>query len=228
MIGRLLGGERGGLLEDRVGDPDLADVVEEPGDPDSRHALRIEPELAAMRTHSSATVSQWLRVYESLASTARASAVASVLRWRSSGGRSMPAVDSMSAEYTSTSRWVRFATRSARSARLIRPCLSSPRPALSDARRRTRDALRRSCATPNASTAVPPSTTIANSSPPILNARPSGDTSASARASRSSSSSPAWCPQVSFVSLNPSRSTIASENRAPASTRPSRHSWNAR
>ena len=105
--------------------------------------------------------------------------------------------------------------------RRMRPCLSSPARSSATPVVAPAKCMRRSCATPNASTATP-STTIANSSPPIRNARPSGDTSASAWASRSSSSWPAWCPQVSFVRLRPSRSTIASENRLSVSTRRSR------
>src|SRR5581483_12148472 len=39
--------ERAGLLEDRVGDPDLADVVQEAREPELAEALRREPEPLA-------------------------------------------------------------------------------------------------------------------------------------------------------------------------------------
>ena len=69
-------GELGRLVEDRVGDPDLADVVQQAGQPQARRAARRRAELGADQRACCDTVWQWLRVYASLASTARASAVA--------------------------------------------------------------------------------------------------------------------------------------------------------
>ena len=41
----LLVSERPGVTDDHVGDPDLADVVQEAGEPDARAALLVEAEL---------------------------------------------------------------------------------------------------------------------------------------------------------------------------------------
>ena len=116
----LLVGELVGLVEDAVGDRELAEVVEQARAAEGAEVVGVEVEAGAEATAISATPSEWRPVYGDLASTTRANASAmrsrpssSATSTRSAGSTAVTAAPSSEAQKAVSSSIVASASTSA-------------------------------------------------------------------------------------------------------------------